>query len=584
MVRVLLQVAAMALSLGVLGVFSGVDAASAVTPDEAVRQQQILQQREEQRRLELERRHKESLQKPPSGQNLDLLQKEAVPDEGQCFEVRQVVLEGATLLSDDEKSEVITPYLYRCLCIQDINNLVRDITNKYIEKGYITTRIAVPQQNLGGGILTLLVIEGRVESIKFDKAEKDAKRKLKMAFPDVEGHYLNIRDIEQGLDQLNRLPSNNAKADFVPGSTTGSTRVVIDNQREKSWRSTIGLDNSGQESTGELQYSLALDKDNPLGINDLLSVSYNADYESMVAGEHQDSQSIFGFYSFGYGYWAFTGSISRFDYRTKVQGASTDFTSSGNTVTTSVSADYTFHRDADSTSSLGTGLTVRDTSNYLAGVKLKASSQILSVAHVSATHSRRMFGGALTFNGKYSRGVPIWGAAPDPNNLNISDPKAEFDKVSMMVDYYRPFQLLGTNLSWSSRLWGQWSPDSLYSAEQASIGSRYSVRGFHEDSLSGDTGGYIRNELALILPAGAQGSLPGNLLGNVQLYAGYDAGFIKEDQYDPYERGTVQGAALGIRTFGGTVMLDIMAAKPLDSPDYVQRDDWDFYASLKVTF
>ncbi|WP_147820173.1 ShlB/FhaC/HecB family hemolysin secretion/activation protein [Salidesulfovibrio onnuriiensis] len=558
--------------------------ASAVTAQEAIRQQQILQQREEQRRQELLRQHRESLEKPPSEEQIKPLEKaKGAPDE-RCFEVREIVLQGATLLSDSEKAKLKVPYLGKCLTLTDINNLIRDITNKYIEKGYVTTRAAVPQQDLAGGVLKVLVIEGKVESIEFKGKTSHAERKLMVAFPGIQDEFLNIRDIEQGLDQLNRLPSNNAKVDLVPGSETGTTKVVIDNQTEKTWRATIGMDNSGQESTGELQYILGFEKDNLLDINDLLTVNYNADYESMIAGEHQDSQSLSAFYSFGVGYWTFTGSWSNFDYRTRLQGTSASFSSEGTTTTSNLNVDYVFHRDTDSKSSLGMGFTLRDTSNYLAGVKLDASSHVLSVANISATHTERLLGGVLTMNGQYSRGLPILGAERDRNELNLSDPKSEFDKLTMTVDFYRPFQVENHNFSWSTKLWGQWSPDTLYSAEQASIGSRYTVRGFHEDSLSGDIGGYMRNELALTLPLGEQESITKTLFSNLQLFAGYDAGFIWEDEKDEYEKGSVQGAALGFRTFGGHVLADFTVSKALDAPAHIKNEDLDFYASLKVAF
>jgi len=426
-----------------------------MTPQEAIRQQQILQQREEQRRQELLRQHRESLEKPPSEEQFQPLDKaKGIPDEP-CFEVREIVLQGATLLSNSGKAKLKQPYLGKCLTLTDINNLIRDITNKYIEKGYVTTRAAVPQQDLAGGTLNVLVIEGKVEGIGFKAGTPHAKRKLMMAFPGIDGEFLNIRDVEQGLDQLNRLPSNNAKVDLVPGKHTGTTKVVIDNKTKKTWRASIGLDNSGQESTGEIQYLLGFEKDNLLDINDLLTFNYNADYESMVMREHQDSQSLSAFYSFGVGYWTFTGSWSNFDYRTKLQGTTSSFTSAGTTTTTNLNADYVFQRDTDSKSSFGMGFTLRDTSNYLAGVKLDASSHVLSVANFSATHTERLQGGALTLNGQYSRGLPILGAERDKSSLTLTDPKSEFDKVTMTADFYRPFQVENHNFSWSTKLWGQ---------------------------------------------------------------------------------------------------------------------------------
>ena len=97
---------------------------------------------------------------------------------------------------------------------------------------------------MSGGELTILVIEGKVEGIDFSDDVPFAGQKLRLAFPGIVGNALNIRDLEQGLDQLNRLPSNDATMELVPGTTAGMSRVRIANTPGKTWRASAGLDNS----------------------------------------------------------------------------------------------------------------------------------------------------------------------------------------------------------------------------------------------------------------------------------------------------------------------------------------------------
>jgi hemolysin activation/secretion protein len=51
------------------------------------------------------------------------------------------------------------------------------------------------------------------------------------------------------------------------------------------------------------------------------------------------------------------------------------------------------------------------------------------------------------------------------------------------------------NAWWLTSAYGQWSPDRLYGSERLTLGGESSVRGFKEQYLSGDNGGYWRNEL-----------------------------------------------------------------------------------------
>ncbi|MCJ2164790.1 ShlB/FhaC/HecB family hemolysin secretion/activation protein [Pseudodesulfovibrio sp. S3] len=551
--------------------------------DDAIRQQQQIQQQQEQRRQELERQHLEGLEKPPSGEDLRLPEVPQAAPGATCFQAKSIELKGVTLLSRSEVDSITKKYLGKCLTLNDVNNLVRDVTNAYIDKGYVTTRAVIPQQDLSAGHLVILVVEGKVEGIEF-KDGQGAVRELRGAFPGIAGEYLNLRDIEQGLDQMNRLPSNNAKMELVPGDEPGTSRIVVENEPSRSWRLSAGLDNSGQDSTGRNQYILTFGKDNLLEMNDLLDLHINGDAEAWTNGEHQKSGTINGFYSIPLGYWTFSTSLSRYDYRTTIKSGASEYSSAGNTTTTSLSVDRVLRRDANSKTSLGLSYTHRDTQNYFSGVKLAATSQVLAVAGASLNHSHRLFGGLVSGQVGISHGLPILGAERDRNPAPDT-PRAQFSKVIFGGSYYRPFTIEKTNFTWSTRFSGQWSEHTLYSAERISIGSRYTVRGFHEDSLSGDTGVYIRNELAMDM-TGISGtaSLMAKMLGKAQLYAGYDAGIIKSDDKELEERGSLQGAVLGVRTSGGNIVMDMAIAKPLDAPASMINDDLEFYTSIQYAF
>ncbi|WP_350307981.1 POTRA domain-containing protein, partial [Photorhabdus viridis] len=69
-------------------------------------------------------------------------------------------------------------------------------------------------QDLSSGTLMITVNEGKIESISLDD---ETPRSLKMAFPGMIGKTLNLRDIEQGMERLNRLPSQQVAIDIQPG-------------------------------------------------------------------------------------------------------------------------------------------------------------------------------------------------------------------------------------------------------------------------------------------------------------------------------------------------------------------------------
>lgn len=534
----------------------------------------------------MEKAHKEMLER----KTLDVEIEQPKPtvessEDGVCLQVELILFTGATLLSESDKSTLATPFTGRCLNMEQINEAVRAVTNLYIERGYVTTRAIVPVQDLRSRQLEIRIIEGEVESIRLNEDSPQDRRRVAVAFPGgLRGKPLNLRDIEQGMDQLNRLPSSNAQLRIEPGEKSGASRIVVVDQPGKTWRFRMGLDNSGQESTGETKYTVSLDKDNLLGLNDMLTLNLNADAKTLKNMSRPDSQSYSGYYTLPFGYWSMTASASVSDYYAQLEGGGAEYKSSGSTVIYGLGLDRVLHRDNDSKTSAGVSFNVKDIDNYIENERLVASSYDLSVLGISLDHNRRFLDGALGLSGGYNVGLPVLGADQD-TTTDHSVPKHEFHKLSLTGSWVRPFAVAEHPFTFTTKGTAQWSPDTLYNSERLDLGSRYTVRGFQRDSLAGDIGGYVRNEISTaILSRETMPGWLGSALGELQVYAGYDVGFIHHDEDDEYERGVLQGAALGLRTQGGYLDSDLCLSKALTAPSFMNNRDWELYWVVNSNF
>ena len=203
------------------------------------RQDHILQQQEERRREqehELERRR----DAPPVGQQPQTLPQEKQDPAAPCMDVKNILVRGATVFSASQIADLTVPYENQCLSLAGITNLLRAITNAYIEQGYITSRAFADPTQEEAGVLRIMVIEGRVEDIIFNEGDRDMYYRGYMSFPSIKGKVLNLRDIEQGIDQMNRLPSGNATIELLPGESAGAER--------KSWFGTLRRKHGGSGS------------------------------------------------------------------------------------------------------------------------------------------------------------------------------------------------------------------------------------------------------------------------------------------------------------------------------------------------
>ena len=180
---------------------------------------QLILQEEERRRRERLQLHE---QKAPESLMAPQLDFEAAAEEGgPCFIFKEIRLEGVTLLTEAEQEELIENDVGSCLYLSDINRLMGSITNVYIKKGYVLARAYLQPQNLSDGLLEIVIFEGELEDIDIFQNGERRRSEFENVFPGLKGEVLNIRDLEQGLDQINRLRFHEGTITMEPGTETG---------------------------------------------------------------------------------------------------------------------------------------------------------------------------------------------------------------------------------------------------------------------------------------------------------------------------------------------------------------------------
>ena len=236
-----------------------------------------------------------------------------LPAETPCFTVNTFVLEVPSQLSPaahryGASASLFDPFHFaqkfleqysgQCIGREGINLLVKGVTAKILERGYSTTRVGIPEQDMLSGTLKLTLVPGIIHELRF--ADPKTAGTWKNAFPTSAGKLLNLRDLEQGLEQMKRTTSQDVDMQIVPAEGLGESDVVISVKRSKPWKATASLDDSGAKATGKTQAGLQVGWDNLLGINDLLNIgtSTDADRNNYMRGTQGNNIS----YSIPFGY------------------------------------------------------------------------------------------------------------------------------------------------------------------------------------------------------------------------------------------------------------------------------------------
>ena len=558
----------------------------------------------ERRQQELERRQRE-LERENFGKEIQIKDDTGEADTSVRFFIRKIELQDEyNLLSRSEVKAVTKKYLNRKLSSKDINKLMTDINNKYIEKGYITTRVRLDEtQNLRDGIIKLITIPGTVEGTGLNENKLFDRLKVFMSVPKNKKKILKLQDTEQATDQFNRVFSNNVEIKIAPGQEAGGSILQIENQQGRTFNVNISYNNYGDESTGRDRAKIDFTKDNLLGINDSLYASYQRgrnrrplrndysgsvqvppgtiikDKEDLLPADTEAEPEKFNEdwsvnYSFPFRYWTFSTAYSHSYYISSTEGYNGLYDTSGRSTQFNMNADRVVYRNKMSKISVNGGLKLKTNQNYFEDVQLV--DRRLTIGSLGINYSRGFFGGILGFDLSYDRGLP-WFRSADDHEKEIYDPKGRFDRYGLNINWYKPVMLGKQRFTYRLVGVGQYTPDVLYGSEKISIGDEYTVRGYKGDSISGDKGYYVKNELSYNL------NIP--KIGNISPYIGYDFGETWNNEvHDMYRYGYIRGFAFGVKYYGETFNLDIAYAKPDKVSGYVRKPSDEVYLTFGIKF
>lgn len=493
-----------------------------------------------------------------------------------CRQIDHIELQDAVHMSKAEEAELVKPYVGKCLGVDEIQKLLSDITAFYINKGYVTTRAYLPAQDLSKGTLTIKIVPGKVSRLETDKKETRLYH-LGNVFPGVVGNDLNLRDFEQGIDQINRLLSNNAAIDIRPGALAGTSDVVIKNTPGFPWHLNLTADNYGASNTGRNQLGATASLDNLTGFNDFLSVTQRNTVPFRDDGKQSAATS--GLFSVPYGYATLTAGITGSDYDSTLHASSgNSLHLNGDNQLIFVTLDRVVHRDQKGKASVYATLTNEMTNSFLEGEKITVSSRELSYLQLGTSYNTSVFGGSVNLGAAYTRGLAMLGSLEDPAGLSNAAPHAQFNKYTLTAGYNRPFDLARNQLIFSTQFSGQYAPVALYGSQQFSVGGMYSVRGFLMEQLANDNGYYLRNDLTLVKSLDVAGRKVA-----LRPFVAFDVGSVDSGHAETQE-GTLAGAAVGIDLVCGPVNFNIFTGYPLSYPHGVSNEGFSWLSRLSLTF
>lgn len=558
-----------------------------------IRMQQDIQQRqrEEQLRQTMQPESDVRLHQKNTGETVNQLMGD---DSSQpCFAINEVVLEGehhARFQFALKRALRETGFQAgKCLHAGNINQIMSLAQNALIGRGYTTTRILAAPQDLNSGKLQLTLIPGYLRSIRIDRSNDDQTHAGRIAafqnkFPTRSNDLLNLRDLEQGLENLKRLPTAEADLQIVPveGEPNQSDVVVQWRQRLLPYRVSVGMDNSGSEATGKYQGNITFSADNPLGLSDMFYVNYGRsiggtpDEESFDGHRKEGGSNNYAVhYSAPFGKWTWAFNHNGYRYHQAVSGLSEVYDYNGKSYNTDFGFNRLLYRDAKRKTYLGVKLWMRETKSYIDDAELTVQRRKTAGWLAELSHKEYIGRSTADFKLKYKRGTGMKDALRASEEA-FGEGTSRMKIWTASADVNTPFQIGKQLFAYDTSVHAQWNKTLLTSQDKLAIGGHHTVRGFDgEMSLSAERGWYWRNDLSWQFKPGHQ------------LYLGADVGHVSGQSAKWLSGQTLVGTAIGIRgqiKLGGNLHYDIFTGRALKKPEFFQSRKWASGFQVGYTF
>ena len=455
---------------------------------------------------------------------------ENINRDSSSFVLKQVKVNGVTVLSDSEIQNIIVEYLNQNISFEELRNISQKLTDLYISKGYVTSGAFFPEQDLTQGIATVRVIEGSLEEINIEGLNHLSEKYLLSRLTSLTNQLVNINKLEDSIKLLIQNPLiERIDANLVEGSNVGKSKLLLNVLEAPVWSSNLLFNNYNSANNGELQGVVGISNQNLLGIGDHIETVYSLSD---------------GFNSLNIGYEI---PLSSLDNSLRFQYSNGD-----SKITASIFDDFGIRADAETfmlqfaqpiVKSIDREISIflaleRRTSNTFIDDDIPFSftegpeegQSKATVLRLGSSWTERSIESVISANSRFNLGLDLFEITNNSEGL----PDAIFlswlgqFQFAHVLNKKRDALLI-------TRLAAQLTPDSLLPFEQISLGGSNTVRGYRENREIGDNGvfGTIETHLPLIKDSD---------VGKLKLVPFFDAGRV----WNTNGIGSITLASLGL--------------------------------------
>lgn len=193
-----------------------------------------------------------------------------LPSSGERFILKGIHFNPSVFIEQKRLQQLASDYVGRSISFDDVNELLRKINAIYEEQGQLTARAVVPPQSVENGVLSIVLVESKVDVLNWQDAPKNVDEEFYLErIPVTPGETLDSPALKAAIERFNSTtPGPQVSAGLAPGQTFGTTQVDLQAFEPDPLQWSVFANNYGSEGSGREQYGGSLTWFSPTGVAD----------------------------------------------------------------------------------------------------------------------------------------------------------------------------------------------------------------------------------------------------------------------------------------------------------------------------
>ncbi len=451
--------------------------------------------------------------------------------------INEYIVRGNTVLSAREIEKAVYPFLGPQRTLADVESAQQALQQIYRSKGYQSVYVALPEQQVSGGVVYLQVTETRVGRVRVVGAKYHSPLAIRDEVPALaEDKVPNFGKVQDELSAVNRSGERQVTPTVKEGVVPGTMDVDLNVDDKNPWGGSLTLNNDYSADTKRLRAVASLSNSN------LWQKGHSASLTFFTAPEKTDNAKV---WSASYSLplseqWAlrFSGYQSDSDVAT-VGG--TNVLGKGHSY--GATTIYTLPSGGEWTHQLSLGLEFKD---FDENVMYGGAEDRVPLKYAPFT-----FGySGYYFNDRRQGNLSLSIVTATSDFLHYGSDYDEFDRKRYRAS--KDFALLKGDAGLTEALGGDWqlavksafqiASGPLVSNEQFSAGGATSVRGYLAAEQSADDG--VMGSVELRTPSFS--SWVGSPVTELRLHAFTDAAQLWLRDALPEQKDSFNMASVGV--------------------------------------